>query len=62
SGCAVTVLSPDVTTDETVGGRLARIERRNRLRSLHRTGVATIDWDPDERLGTALTGIRRWER
>ena len=62
SGCAVTVLSPDVTTDETVGGRLARIERQNRLASLHGSGVPTVDWDPDERLGTALTDLRRWIR
>lgn len=62
SGCAVTVLSPDVTTDGTVGGRLARIERQNRLASLYGSGVPAIDWDPDERLGTALTDLRRWVR
>ncbi len=61
NGCAVTVVSPDVTTDATVGGRLAEIERRNRLRSLHRSGIPVVDWDPDERLGTALSDLRRWD-
>lgn len=60
NGCAVTVVSPDVTTDATVGGRLAEIERRNRLRSLHSAGIPVVDWNPDERLGTALSDLRRW--
>lgn len=59
-GCAVTVVSPDVTTSETVGGRLARIERQNRLTSLRHTGVAAVDWGPDERIGKALADLGRW--
>ena len=60
SGCAVTVVSPDVTADETAGGRLVRTERLNRLKSLHRAGIPAVDWDTDERLGTALAGLREW--
>lgn len=60
SGCSVTVISPDVTTDETVGSRLARLERQNRLTSLRNAGVPVVDWNPNERLGTALTALRRW--
>ncbi len=59
-GCAVTVVSPDVITSETVGDRLARIERQNRLTSLRHTGVAAVDWDPGERIGTALADLGRW--
>lgn len=53
-GNAVTVVSPDVTTADTVGGRLARVERENRVHSLHQSGVPVIDWDPERPLGTVL--------
>ncbi|NHN49830.1 DUF58 domain-containing protein [Halostella sp. JP-L12] len=60
-GNAVTVVSPDVTTAETVGGRLARVERDNRVHSLHQSGVPVIDWDPDRPLGTVLLrAAERW--
>lgn len=60
AGCAVTVVSPDVTTDATAGARLARIGRRNRLRALRSAGIPTVDWRPDDRLGTALATVERW--
>lgn len=54
SGHAVTVVSPDVTADDTIGGRLVRTERRHRIRSLRESNVVVIDWDTDTPLGTAL--------
>jgi uncharacterized protein (DUF58 family) len=59
-GNAVTVVSPDVTTAETVGGRLARTRRANRSHSLQRAGVPVVDWDTAESLGAAL--LRAAER
>ncbi|WP_348612591.1 DUF58 domain-containing protein [Halobaculum rarum] len=61
-GAAVTVVSPDVTTDRTAGGRLARMERDHRLTDLRNAGVPAVDWDPTESLGAALSAIERWER
>lgn len=58
SGAAVTVVSPDVTNEETVGGRLARVERENRIHALRNSGVPVVDWDPDERLGTTVATAR----
>jgi uncharacterized protein (DUF58 family) len=60
-GNPVTVVSPDVTTADTVGGRLARVERDNRVHSLHQSGVPVIDWDPNRPLGTVLLrAAERW--
>lgn len=61
-GAAVTVVSPDVTTDRTAGGRLAGLERDRRLTDLRNAGVPAVDWDPTESLGAALSAIERWER
>jgi len=47
-GHPVTVLSPDVTTTETLGGELARVERRNRVRSLRERRVPVCDWTPGD--------------
>lgn len=59
AGCAVTVVSVDVTDDATPGGRLARVERENRLHRLRNAGVPVVDWNPDARLGTALAAMGR---
>ncbi|CCQ33917.1 protein of unknown function DUF11 protein [Halorhabdus tiamatea SARL4B] len=60
-GHPVTVLSPDVTTDETVGERFVRLERRHRIESLREAGVRVVDWGSDEELGVALTRAgSRW--
>ena len=53
-GHAVTVVSPDVTDDETLGGRLARVERAERIGRLRSTGAHVVDWDLDDPLGLAL--------
>jgi uncharacterized repeat protein (TIGR01451 family) len=53
-GHAVTVVSPDVTDDETLGGRLARVERAERIERLRNTGAHVVDWNLDDPLGLAL--------
>lgn len=61
AGHAVVCISPDVTTDETPGGKLARTERRNRVQTLRSAGVRVIDWDVERPLGTALVEAEeRW--
>lgn len=52
-GHEVTVVSPDVTTDETPGGLLTRVERRDRLRQLRST-LRLVEWQPAEALATAV--------
>ncbi len=54
AGSAVTVVSVDVTTDDTVGGRFARVERENRIHALRNAGIPIVDWEPTDRLGTAM--------
>lgn len=54
AGHAVTVISPDVTSTDTPGGKLAATERRNAIRSLREADVPVYDWSPGEPLGTAL--------
>ncbi|MBX0296002.1 DUF58 domain-containing protein [Haloarcula nitratireducens] len=46
----VTVVSPDPTATDTGGRRLARLERRDRLRGLRAVGVDVHDWGADESL------------
>ncbi|WP_418284108.1 DUF58 domain-containing protein [Halorubrum sp. DTA46] len=58
-GTAVTVVSPDVTTAETAGGRLARLERAHRLSVLRNAGIPVVDWTPTQPLGAAMTAIER---
>ncbi|ELY30881.1 hypothetical protein C500_07583 [Natrialba magadii ATCC 43099] len=60
AGCSVTVLSPDVTTDRSLGSELARLQRDNRINSLRRTGTGVIDWQPDHSLEAAIQrGLRQ---
>jgi uncharacterized protein (DUF58 family) len=62
-GHAVTVISPDVTAGDTVGARLARTERRNRIHTLREAGIRVVDWDPHEPLGTTLMYAQEgWSR
>lgn len=61
-GTAVTVVSPDVTTDRTVGSRLVRLERDHRLTAVRNAGIPVVDWDPEESLGVALAAVERLER
>ncbi|MFC7018527.1 MULTISPECIES: DUF58 domain-containing protein [Haloarcula] len=61
-GNATTVISPDVTAGETLGQRLARVERANRLHALRQTDVPVVDWDPQAALGTVLLNEGRRRR
>lgn len=54
SGYPVTVISPDVTDDDTFGQELARVERGARIRSLRAGGVRVIDWTPSDILALAV--------
>lgn len=60
-GHDVTVVSPDVTTPETAGGTVARIERDERESELRSTGVRIADWPTDRPLSIALERAQhRW--
>lgn len=54
AGRPVTVVSPDVTSGESPGGRIAGVERRNRLYRLRRGGVTVIDWNTTAPLARAV--------
>lgn len=58
----VTVVSPNVTSDATVGARLASVRRENRVHSLREAGIPVIDWDPDEPLGASIVHLQEAER
>jgi len=61
AGHEVTVVSPDVTADETAGSRLVGVERDNRLATLRESGIPAVDWSPTEPLGAELVDARkRW--
>ena len=53
-GHLVTVVSPDVTSEGTVGQRLAGVERANRIDQLRRAEIPVVDWDCETPLGSAL--------
>ena len=53
-GHATTVISPDVNTDETLGTRLAGLQRDNRMHRLREAGIRVVDWDVSEPLTAAL--------
>jgi uncharacterized repeat protein (TIGR01451 family) len=62
-GHEVTVVSPDPTGTDTTGERVARLERRNRIRDVHQLGVPVVDWATDESLDIALArAARGWSR
>lgn len=61
AGHAVTVISPDVSTDATVGGKVARAKRNHHVHSLRGSGVRVVDWPPAEPLGAVLMRTQeRW--
>jgi uncharacterized protein (DUF58 family) len=63
SGHAVTVVSPDVTGEETPGRRVARAERQLRVNRLREVGVRVVDWQPPEALDVATSrAARGWRR
>jgi len=48
------VVSPDVGSDRSVGGRLAGLHRGFRLRAVERAGATTVGWDIDRPIDYAL--------
>lgn len=61
AGHPVTVLSPNVASADTVGQRLAGVERRDRIGALRAAGVPVVDWQPDAALGAALArDVEHW--
>jgi uncharacterized protein (DUF58 family) len=54
-GHRVTVISPDVTSDETVGQRLAALDRKNCIADLRSVGIPVVEWRPSTPLATALS-------
>lgn len=57
----VTVISPDPTTSDTPGHKLARVERANRLSRLRANGIRVVDWPDGEQLAGQLErSARRW--
>lgn len=62
AGHLVTIISPDPTTDRTVGQRLANLERSVRVKLLRDHGIRVVDWNTDESLPLALEyAQRRWQ-
>jgi uncharacterized protein (DUF58 family) len=60
-GHLVTVVSPNPTSDETPGAKVAAVERDARMDDLRSTGVRVIDWGPEEHLEAAIDrASRRW--
>lgn len=62
-GHPVTVLSPDPTVSNTLGRRLASVERQVRLARLRGRGITVVDWPADELLDESLLRMAgRWPR
>ncbi|ADD05267.1 DUF11/DUF58 family protein [Natrialba magadii ATCC 43099] len=53
-GYRLSVVSPDVTTRDEIGARLAAVRRNARLEHLRRTDIPVADWDPEQPLTAAL--------
>jgi uncharacterized protein (DUF58 family) len=62
NGHPVTVVSPNVTSDATVGSRLATADRENRISSLRQAEIPVIDWTPDQPLGTSIVDVMEVEQ
>lgn len=59
-GRATTVIAPDVTRSDSVGRRLARLQRENRIHDLRERAIRVVDWDVDSPLESILAhpGVR----
>lgn len=63
AGHSVTVVSPDVSGEATLGQQVARTERRNRVHSLRESDVRVVNWPADQPLGAVLVNAQeRWSR
>jgi len=54
AGNVVTVVSPGPGETDSVGTRLAAVERDARIRTLRRIGIPVVDWEPGENLESAI--------
>jgi hypothetical protein len=54
-GYPLVVLSPDVSTDASIGGRVLGLERGDRLERLEAVGATTVSWTLDEPMDVALS-------
>lgn len=54
AGNLVTVISPGPGETDSVGTRLAAVERDARIRTLRRIGIPVVDWEPGENLENAI--------
>ncbi len=62
-GNAVSVVSPDVTTDGSAGRKLAQVERESRLSDLRQAGIPVVDWDVEVPLAKVLAHTReQWSK
>jgi len=61
-GNAATVISPDPTTDDTPGRRLARVERQARIDGLRSASIPVVDWAPDRPLAAAVSSLEARRR
>jgi uncharacterized protein (DUF58 family) len=62
-GNAVSVVSPDVTTDGSPGRKLAQVERESRLSDLRQADIPVVDWDVEVPLAKVLAHTReQWSR
>lgn len=60
-GYPVSVVSPDVVQPDTLGRRLAAIERSNRVTMLRAGDIPVVEWDPAVPLGRSVAATRtRW--
>ena len=58
---AVTVISPDMTTEATASERLSRTLRTTRLERARSVGLRVVDWNLEQPLSVAITHAdRRW--
>lgn len=63
SGYDVRVLAPDVTSTESAGATVERIEWLERLSTVRGSGIEVEAWSPDEPLRAAFQrATRRWKR
>lgn len=54
TGNDVTVISPDVTSRDSPGRRVAALQRANRLHRIREAGVRVVEWDVAEPFANAL--------
>lgn len=62
-GHPVTIVSPNPCSRDSVGQRVATVERQLRIDRLRERGIHVVDWEPDTSLPVALDAARhRWSR